>query len=1185
MYLAKQAWEAGNPVRVLALLESQRPKVDEDDLRTFEWYYLWRLCQGGLRHHFPMIHHDNVAAMALSPDGQTLATGFDQTTKLWDTRTGREKLALTGHRGLVEGLAFTPDGRSLVSADGLTIRLWDLASGKERAVLSPGPGYSCDHVAIAGDGNTLVLGGDKVTLWDLSQGKQMGVVASGAKPSFVNAGGVSIAYLNPAIAADGQAVAARCDQSVVKVWVKEGGAWQERHSLQGHGWGYSAAFSPDGKTLAVSGGQVRCYDVATGQVRLALEGHKGTCFGVNYSADGKALITAAQDKTARVWDAATGRQIACFAHSLAVHGAMLSADGKVAATASGVIRVWDTTPPQDSFVLKHTTRVGGVGISSDGKTLASAGAGGTRLWNLDGVTGQSLRLPADPPVILSLPGPQAAHYRGACLALSRDGKTLAVPEPSGGNIALWSAAGEKLAVLEGHTTPVTRLAMSPDGKSLASISASPEGILWDVPTRKPRAKIQIVGGLSAVAFSPDGKTLAVGSQFGAAKLFDATTGREIATLHRYELAVDWADAVAFSPDGQLVAVGSRGGLVQVWEVATGRLHVALRSHDNWGCYSLAFSPDGRTLATGDGGDGTVKLWDVATGQERYTLKGHQGAVQALEFTPDGNTLITGSNDGTVRLWPAAVDANARARKAELETDVPGTPAALNEQGDGLWQYGRTEEAEKAYAQAGARLEKLAATFPDSPGLRQEMVRSLLSRSLLLEQTGRPQEAGPLRERAHEIYRNLSLNDQQTLIWAYCERGRKLNTIQNRRQAERTFRQALDLAPTHERARSWQRNVYVGLGEWNKVVADCSQLIELNPDDAKYWCQRGNAFAQLKQYDKAVADYSKAIELQTDNAVFWSNRGNSYRMLGQWDRAIADYSKAIKLKPEVPTYWRDRGNAHANARQWDKAIADYSKAIELKPDDASWRNARGNAYFSLSQWDKAIADYSKAIELQTDNAVFWSNRAGAYAELKQWQKADADSARAIELKSTNPVTWYKRALVAMHLGDTKSYRQTCREMLEQFGKSDNLATTQWTVWTCVLAADGVADSKVLLQLSEKALADAPKNYRTLNPHGALLYRIGRYQEALQWLTEAEAAYRPDDDKLSAIAYNWFFLAMAHHRLGHVEEAKIWHDKAIQWIDQKMQRKPEDPAAANPLPWNRLVTVELLRREAEELLKQE
>ena len=175
----------------------------------------------------------------------------------------------------------------------------------------------------------------------------------------------------------------------------------------------------------------------------------------------------------------------------------------------------------------------------------------------------------------------------------------------------------------------------------------------------------------------------------------------------------------------------------------------------------------------------------------------------------------------------------------------------------------------------------------------------------------------------------------------------------------------------------------------------------------------------------------------------------------------------------------------------------------------------------------------------------------------------------------------QALGRLQMGDVAGYRKLCADMLGQFGSAAK-PEAYWTTWTCVLAADAVADWKAPLQLAEKAVAGNPKDYRALHQHGAVLYRAGQYQEALKRLTEAQAAFQPADEKRSAIAYNWLFLAMAHQRLGHVEEAKKWHDKAAQWIDREMQKKPEDPAAANPLSWNRRLTLQLLRREAEELL---
>ena len=144
------------------------------------------------------------------------------------------------------------------------------------------------------------------------------------------------------------------------------------------------------------------------------------------------------------------------------------------------------------------------------------------------------------------------------------------------------------------------------------------------------------------------------------------------------------------------------------------------------------------------------------------------------------------------------------------------------------------------------MEKLAAAFPDSSGLRQEMIRSLLSWALLLEQTGRPAEAAPARERAREIYRNLSPNDQQALIWGCCERGRKLASIGNRRQADRTYSQAFELAPTNEMARG-RGQAYAELGQWDKAAADFEKAAELSADDAL--AQYGLALVRLHLEDR------------------------------------------------------------------------------------------------------------------------------------------------------------------------------------------------------------------------------------------------------------------------------------------------------------------------------------------------
>ncbi|MEH2139297.1 serine/threonine-protein kinase [Nostoc sp.] len=245
------------------------------------------------------------------------------------------------------------------------------------------------------------------------------------------------------------------------------------------------------------------------------------------------------------------------------------------------------------------------------------------------------------------------------LAISPDYYTLASGSDDK-NIKLWDLNTQKvLATLSGHSQAVKSVAFSPDGKILATASDDKTIKLWQIETLKEICTL--VGhshAVKSIAFSPDGQILASGSWDKTIKLWDVNTGREIYTIAGHQLQVN---SVAFSPQGQILASASYDRTIRLWQLrAFGEFE---EKFENRPCYSLlstlsghawavltvAFSPDGKILATGSD-DNTIKLWEVNTGQLICTLVGHSWSVVAVAFTADGETLLSASCDKTVKLW-------------------------------------------------------------------------------------------------------------------------------------------------------------------------------------------------------------------------------------------------------------------------------------------------------------------------------------------------------------------------------------------------------------------------------------------------------------------------------------------------------------------------------------------------------
>jgi RNA polymerase sigma factor (sigma-70 family) len=320
-------------------------------------------------------------------------------------------------------------------------------------------------------------------------------------------------------------------------------------------------------------------------------------------------------------------------------------------------------------LLGHQDRVNSVAYSPDGRCIATAGSDGSaRLWDVK--TGEEVRRlevaqawfprirfsPDNEFIVATVVAPnvndavivwnrrtgkKVRQFPGFSFAFSPDGRLIACGgwdrDKGGwirGDLRLYDfATGKMLRELSGHLTTVISLAFSPDGRTLVSVGLRLQGASSGEP------------GEAETRFT---------------RVWDVATGKENRTV----LQERETHRRIFSPDGRTLGSiqGSGGDAITLWEAATGGRRAGLTGHTN-GVWGIAFSPDGRTLAS-SGGDGMVRLWDMPSGKEVGRLEGHKGCVSAVAFSPDGRTLVSGGLDKTALLWDVSRVTGRRGKPVE-----------------------------------------------------------------------------------------------------------------------------------------------------------------------------------------------------------------------------------------------------------------------------------------------------------------------------------------------------------------------------------------------------------------------------------------------------------------------------------------------------------------------------------------
>jgi RNA polymerase sigma factor (sigma-70 family) len=519
----------------------------------------------GHRNELPK-HSGGVFQLLFAPDGATLfSLGADRMLRVWDVATGKE---LRRHDAGGWALALSPDGKTLALALGREAVLWEAATGKVlRRLAHP---VDVSALAFTPDGNTLLArdgGGDgRVRLWDVATGKEVRALAG-------HHGGVYAL----AVAPGGKTLASGGDDHVLRLWDLASGKELRRLGPPGV-YASRLAFRRDGKVLFAVAGQnaLRAWDTASGQEILTGVGHRAAITAVSFTPDGRRVATVGEDL--RLWEATTGKERAHFLDGGGRMAATFSPDGRlVAGSRDGkTVGIWDAATGREL----HRLEIGGGGLSTvaltaDGRRVAWTDGDSRTLRVADTATGKELRR-------WELGQGRTVSVAVQALAFSPDGQTVALASGTDVALRLFDVASGQETRLGNHHGGVDDVTFSPDGKTVAAASMDRQVYLWETATGGERLVLATGGNVTRVAFAPDGallaavnhgrsRTLGVSERLRRLEnadrdkvgLWDLATGEE---LRRFAGHAGGVECVAFAPDGARLVSGGCDTTGLVWDL-------------------------------------------------------------------------------------------------------------------------------------------------------------------------------------------------------------------------------------------------------------------------------------------------------------------------------------------------------------------------------------------------------------------------------------------------------------------------------------------------------------------------------------------------------------------------------------------------------------------------------------------
>jgi WD40 repeat protein/Flp pilus assembly protein TadD len=642
--------------------------------------------------------------------------------------------------------------------------------------------------------------------------------------------------------------------------------------------------------------------------------------------------------------------------------------------------------------------------------------------------------------------------------------------------------------LEGHTAWAFRVAFSPDGRRLASVSDDMTVRLWDVARGREVGTLRGHQGnyLRGVAYSPDGRFLASVSK-QKVKVWDlASSPQEYRLLH--PLPTDRVGGVAFAADGRRLASASRDRTVRLWEAATGRQIRILTGHrDEVRC--VAFGAADKLLASGSY-DGTVKLWDPDTGEVRHTLTGYKGRIESVAFSPDGRWVAAGGDNPTVSVWGAASGQKVQTLTGHTAT-VGGV--AFSPDGRRLASASRDRTVKLWDTETWHQLRTLE-------GFKEDVLTVAFSPDGSLLAT-----AGLYGEDGVKLWNPVSGDLTRTLegLWgsicsvAFSPDGRRLAAV-----GEDGKVKIWDTAGGQE--------VLTLKGQPSFIYS-----IAFSPDGR--WLASAGFGLRLWEAppDGRTEPEDRAALLTPEYVLRWHlNEAEECVQAGQ--RAAARWHVDRLGHPPLtdPLLNVRLAAIRTEFGQWAEAIDNAETALRLQPNDPQAQFQHGRACQKLGRHAEAVADFTALLTRYPSAAEFYELRAASHEALGKADLARADRKQAIKLGGKDPTVLNNEA----------------RQL--------------------VTGPAGQRDPARALELIQLAVEQAPDNATFLNTLGVVQYRNGQYKEAVSTLEKSLAAGQGQHD-----AFDLFFLAMCHARLGDVAKAQDCFDRAVKWVEARKDLPPQ------------------------------